>query len=138
MMNLKKNSKGFTLIELVVVLVIIGILAVIAVPSYRNYTRRAMAAEGNALLGAILSAQKAYFTEANRYLAQPATSNSAALGVDARGNKYFTSFTITVNGLTGDNASFTATTAGTGDAAGIAVTMTATPIAAPVTTTAGL
>ncbi|HBA35510.1 MAG TPA: pilus assembly protein TapA [Gammaproteobacteria bacterium] len=40
-----KNSKGFTLIELMIVIAIIGILAAVAVPQYQTYTKRAQFAE---------------------------------------------------------------------------------------------
>ena len=114
----KKNRKhGFTLVELMVVVIIVGILASVAVPIYRANIKKAMASEGAALLGSVLTAQRIYYAENNTY-----TTNKTALGIDTVGNKYFTDYTIS----TADANGFTASTTGTGAAADVTVTMTYT------------
>lgn len=133
-----RKTKGFTLVELVIVIVIVGILSIVAVPIYRGYTRKAMATEGKALLGAIQTAQKIYFAEFAFFATASSTAFASDLDIDARSNKYFTAFAIT--STTGASPSFTASTTGTSTsgASGISLTLTASKSSAPVMTDTGL
>ncbi len=114
----KATKKGFTLVELVIVIVIVGILSIVAVPLYRGYLRRAISTEATSLLSAINTAQRVYSTEYGEYLEVPETSVNTILDVDARSNKYFTSFTIRKSGN-----SYSAVTEGVGGATGISATI---------------
>ena len=71
---LKNIQKGFTLIELMIVIAIIGILAAIAIPAYQNYTIRSQVTEG-------LSLADGWKTSISEYYAQngsfPTTSGTA-------------------------------------------------------------
>ena len=113
----ESRRKGFTLVELMVVVIIVGILAAVAIPIYRTNVKKAAASEGAALLGGVLTAEKLYYAENTTY-----TSNNANLVVDPTGNKYFTSYTL--SGVSA--AGFTAATSGTGSVSGVTVTMTYT------------
>ena len=53
MESIIKAKKGFTLVELVIVIVIVGILSVISVPIYRGYVEKAIMTEGKVLINAI-------------------------------------------------------------------------------------
>jgi MSHA pilin protein MshA len=51
-----KNSKGFTMVELVMVIMIVGVLAAVAIPQFQNYKAEAKVAATQHLLGAIRAA----------------------------------------------------------------------------------
>jgi type IV pilus assembly protein PilE len=67
------QPRGFTLIELMVVVAIVAILATIATASYRNYTMRATRTEGRIVLLAIQVAQEKFFLQNSQYAQSIAT-----------------------------------------------------------------
>jgi type IV pilus assembly protein PilA len=73
-----KQQKGFTLIELMIVVAIIGILAAIAIPAYQDYTVRAKVTEG---LNAAAVARTAVAEYWNSEDAFPADNTEAGLGL---------------------------------------------------------
>jgi len=83
----RSNQKGFTLIELMIVVAIIGILAAVALPAYQDYTVRAKVSE---LILAGSSAKTAVSESAQVNSAMPPT---ASLTVDSQASKYVASVT---------------------------------------------
>ncbi|MFH1893905.1 MAG: prepilin-type N-terminal cleavage/methylation domain-containing protein [Candidatus Zixiibacteriota bacterium] len=87
-----RKSKGFTLIELMIVVVIIGILAAIAIPRFMSTSAKAKQAEAKGLLKQVYTMERAYYQEHGTY-----TNDIAALGVQVMASAWY-DYSIVVNG----------------------------------------
>jgi type IV pilus assembly protein PilA len=65
--NRKNSGKGFTLVELLVVIIIIGILAAIALPNFMNQTAKAKQSEANQYVSLVNKTQNNYRSERSRF-----------------------------------------------------------------------
>lgn len=131
MKNMKTNQKGFTLIELMIVVAIIGILAAVAIPAYQDYTIRAKVTEGMGLAAAAKTSVAEYYISQG---SMPLTEVLA--GIEVTGTDYATTHvqsldyaqtsatvgavTVAFNALGGDAAAGeTIIFVGTGSATGV-------------------
>ncbi len=76
---IRKSNKGFTLIELMIVVAIIGILAAIAIPNFLRFQLKSKSSEGKVNIAAIRTAQESYLAEFGVYVGaglSPATIGS--------------------------------------------------------------
>ena len=83
-----RQEKGFTLIELMIVVAIVGVLAAIAIPAYQDYIVRAQAAEGILMLTGTKAPLAEYFADQGRW---PDTLDTV---VDNRTGRYLSNMAL--------------------------------------------
>lgn len=107
---MERANRGFSLIELLIVLAILGVLVAIAIPTYSQYRRRANRAEGRATLVEAAQIAERFFVRNNTYVGADGGGNIPAqsphrLYAIAFNAPTATTFTITATpqgGQTGD------------------------------------
>ena len=92
---MKAIQKGFTLIELMIVIAIIGILAVIALPAYQDYTARAQVSEAISLMEGQKSAVVEYYADKGKW---PTKNADAGIAESIKG-KYVEAVEIGGDGV---------------------------------------
>ncbi len=102
----RNNEKGFTLIELMIVIAIIGILAAIAIPQFTNYKKRAGNSASMSDLKNLATAQEVYHTDNNTYTSTIANLSDAGFIGSSK------NVTVTITGADGTSFAATAVHAG--------------------------
>jgi len=113
MMKKFENSKGFTLVELAVVIVIIGVLAAFAVPRFRDAVERSKASEAFNYLAAVRASMERYHARQGTY-----ADVITALDIKMSAPKYFTVGNIQAGSTGSLEDSWTLTLTRTGASAG--------------------
>ncbi|HGO9308183.1 TPA: pilin, partial [Neisseria meningitidis] len=97
-------QKGFTLIELMIVIAIVGILAAVALPAYQDYTARAQVSEAILLAEGQKSAVTEYYLNHGIWPANNSSAGVASVSTDIKG-KYVQSVTVANGVITAQMAS---------------------------------
>lgn len=105
---MNRSGRGFTLIELVIVVAIIGILSAIAYPAYTDYVRRGQRAEAKSLLLQNAQFLERNLTEGNRY-DQDSSGNNIALPFQNSPQDGTATYVIAANPLTATTFTLQAT-----------------------------
>jgi type IV pilus assembly protein PilA len=92
---MKSTQKGFTLIELMIVVAIIGILAAIAIPAYQDYTVRSQVTEGMNLASPVETGIAEYFANTGSF---PTALSSVGISASPTG-KYVSAVGITAGAI---------------------------------------
>jgi type IV pilus assembly protein PilE len=100
MISKLRRTRGFTLLELMIVLLVIAILTTIATQQYLRYSYRARRADGQELLMRVANAQERYYATFNKYGDDPVTGD-LKLGSATSEKGYYT-VKITKTDLTKD------------------------------------
>ncbi|HGK0232401.1 TPA: pilin, partial [Neisseria gonorrhoeae] len=97
-------QKGFTLIELMIVIAIVGILAAVALPAYQDYTARAQVSEAILLAEGQKSAVTEYYLNHGEWPENNTSAGVASSPTDIKG-KYVKSVTVAKGVVTAQMAS---------------------------------
>ena len=99
MMN--KAHRGFTLIELMIVVAIIGILAAIAIPAYQDYVIRSQVSEGLTLASSVKASVSEFYADRGTWPTDLGTGGTGDLGLTAPpSGKYVTGITVNAGTMT--------------------------------------
>jgi type IV pilus assembly protein PilE len=109
-----KRNKGFTLVELMIVVAIIAILSAVAIPAYNDYVLRGKIAEAMTNLSSMRAQMEQYYQDNRSYQNPPAGGPSCGIGNAPLSTQYFAytclsptteTYTITADGV-GSMAAF--------------------------------